>query len=396
MRAMRSRPRRLTAVAVASGALVAGTIAVVAASPAHADACESIDYNVVSDWGTGHQAAVSLTAGSEAVNGWTVAFDLPSGASVQSAWNVDWSQSGSTFTGEDVGWNAAVASGQTRELFGLIVSGKAAAPVSFSLNGVECGGVAQPTDTPSDDPTETPSDDPTEEPTDDPTTDPGDCPAGAVCDGFEDQTGTTPGGEWTVGASDCTGTGTATVDTSVSNSGGKSVRVNGGATYCNHVFVGRDLPSDAEWFRVYMRHSTPQPPNHTTMIAMQDRNDANSDLRMGGQNSALQWNRESDDATLPAQSPAGVALSEPLPVDTWTCVEFQISGSNLSTWVDGDLVEGLVVDGVATHDVDEQWLSKSGWNPDLADLRLGWESYGNDADTLWYDDVAFGPSRIGC
>ena len=119
-------------------------------------------------------------------------------------------------------------------------------------------------------------------------------------------------------------------------------------------------------------------------------------LRLGGQNSALQWNRESDDATLPEQSPNGVALSEPLPVDVWTCVEFQIAGGNLSTWVDGALIEGLVVDGVPTHDVDSQWLSRAGWNPTLVDLRLGWESYGNDADTLWYDDVAFGAERIGC
>jgi len=182
----------------------------------------------------------------------------------------------------------------------------------------------------------------------------------------------------------------------VANGGGKSVRVNGGATYCNHVFVGRSLPADAEWFRVYMRHTTAQPPNHTTMIAMQDRNDNNADLRLGGQNSKLQWNRESDDATLPAQSPAGVALSAPFPVDTWVCMEYQISGGHLATWVDGQAVTGLTVDGTPTHDVDEQWLSKPGWNPDLADLRLGWESYGNDADTVWYDDVAFGPARIGC
>ncbi|THV41292.1 hydrolase [Glycomyces buryatensis] len=222
------------------------------------------------------------------------------------------------------------------------------------------------------------------------------CPEGATCDGFEDQTGTTPGGEWTVGAENCTGTGTATVDTEVVNSGTNSIRIDGGATYCNHIFVGRALPADAQWFRVYLNHDTPQPATHTTMIAMQDTNDNDTDLRFGGQNSALQWNRESDDATLPAQSPAGVALSQELPVDTWTCVEFQVTGGNLSTWVDGELVEGLVVDGEPTPDVDQQWLSNSGWSPTLSDLRLGWESYGEDADTLWYDDVAFGPERLGC
>jgi hypothetical protein len=32
----------------------------------------------------------------------------------------------------------------------------------------------------------------------------------------------------------------------------------------------------------------------------------------------------------------------------------------------------------------------------LTDLRLGWESYGEGADTLWYDDVAVGGARNGC
>ena len=32
----------------------------------------------------------------------------------------------------------------------------------------------------------------------------------------------------------------------------------------------------------------------------------------------------------------------------------------------------------------------------LTDLKLGWESYGEGADTLWYDDVAVGSQRIGC
>ncbi len=392
---IRGRRRLLGAVAAASGALVAGTLAVIAASPAQAAACDAVEYTVVSDWGTGHQATLSLTAGTEAVDGWTLEFDLPAGAVVQSAWNVDWSQSGTAFTGSDVGWNGAVAAGQTSELFGLVVGGTAAAPEEFSLNGAVCGEAGEPTEEPTEAPTEEPTEDPTEEPTEDPT-DPSDCPAGAVCDGFEDQTGATPGGEWTVGAPDCTGTGTATVDDTVARSGGKSIRIDGGATYCNHVFIGRELPADAEWFRVYIRHTTAQPDAHTTMIAMEDANDSGADLRLGGQNGALQWNRESDDATLPEQSPAGVSLSRPLPVDTWTCVEFQIAGGELSTWVDGDLVEGLVVDGVPTHDIDGQWLSRPDWNPALVDLRLGWESYGSDADTLWYDDVAFGAERIGC
>lgn len=139
------RRRRITAVAAASGALIAATAAIVAASPAHAAACESVQYSVVSSWNGGHQANVSLTAGSEGVDGWTIGFDLP--GTVQSAWNVDWTQSGTTFTGSDAGWNATVSAGQTRELFGLIVSGPAAVPESFMVNGIACGEV-EATDSP--------------------------------------------------------------------------------------------------------------------------------------------------------------------------------------------------------------------------------------------------------
>jgi len=79
-------------------------------------------------------------------------------------------------------------------------------------------------------------------------------------------------------------------------------------------------------------------------------------------------------------------------------VEYRVDGTagQLQTWIDGTLVAGLVVDGVATRDVDSQWLNRANWRPNLTDLRLGWEGYGNDADTLWFDDVALGASRIGC
>nr|WP_258544752.1 hypothetical protein [Micromonospora provocatoris] len=56
---------------------------------------------------------------------------------------------------------------------------------------------------------------------------------------------------------------------------------------------------------------------------------------------------------------------------------------------------GLTADGVPTHDIDGQWYNRT-WRPQLTDLKLGWESYGGSADTLWYDDVAMGSTRIGC
>jgi hypothetical protein len=231
---------------------------------------------------------------------------------------------------------------------------------------------------------------------------PAGCDGAVLCDGFENQTGSVPAGDWTVTYPDCQGAGTASIDSSVAHQGSRSVRINGAAGYCNHVFVraNRDLTGlgAVRYGRFWIRHTTALPTAHVTFLAMRDSNDGNRDLRMGGQNGALQWNRASDDATLPEQSPNGVALSLPLPVNRWTCVEFMVDGAQgrLQTWVDGTAVTGLTADGTPTHDIDGQWYNRANWRPDLTDLRFGWESYGEGADTLWFDDVALGTTRIGC
>ena len=133
------------------------------------------------------------------------------------------------------------------------------------------------------------------------------------------------------------------------------------------------------------------------MVAMTDTADGNKDLRMGGQNGALQWNRASDDATLPEQSPAGVALSVPLPTTPGP------AWSSWSTATTASCRPGSTAP-------PSPGCPRTGWppttstasgttapgGPRLTDLKLGWESYGEGADTLWYDDVAVGASRIGC
>jgi hypothetical protein len=156
---MRSKQnRRLTLTTAAVAALGAGALTIATANQAQAEAGCEVDYHVVSSWGGGFQANVSITA-DEPIDGWEVTWDFPSGTAISSAWNVDWSQNGTAFSGADVGWNAAIASGQTREVFGFIGSGSAAAPTSVAVNGDLCDGQVDPTDPPTD-PTETPSDDP--------------------------------------------------------------------------------------------------------------------------------------------------------------------------------------------------------------------------------------------
>src|SRR5262245_20238040 len=81
------------------------------------------------------------------------------------------------------------------------------------------------------------------------------CPSGAFCDGFETQTGTTPGGDWAVTFPNCQGTGTATVDSATVHGGTRSLRIGGRAGYCNHVFVRttRGVGAAAVYARFYVR-----------------------------------------------------------------------------------------------------------------------------------------------
>jgi hypothetical protein len=317
----------------------------------------------VNEWSGGFTATVTVTAGSTPLNGWTVSWTYPGDQRVTSAWNATVGQSGSSVTATNVAWNGSVPAGGSTQ-FGLqgTFAQSDAAPTNLTVSG--CG-------------TQSP-------------------PATGMTDGFEGPS------VWHPVYPDCQGTGTATVDTSQAHSGTHALKVTGAAGYCNHVFMAPNAELSGVgpvWYgRFYVRHSTALPAQHVTFLALRDAADGNHDLRMGGQNGALQWNRSSDDATLPEQSPAGVALSVPLPVNAWTCVEFLVDGSqgHVQTWVDGAAVAGLQADGTPTHDVDGQWSARANWRPRLTDLRLGWEAYGEGADTLWFDDVALGTARVGC
>jgi hypothetical protein len=337
----------------------------------------------VDQWSGGFVAQVTVTNNAAPVNGWTLAWTFAGDQHVTSGWSADITQSGKAVTAHSQGFNGAIATGASVQ-FGFQASfqGSNDTPADFTLNGIRCNDTSPP-------PPTTPTTPPPP---------PAGCPSGAFCDGFENQAGPAPAGDWSLAFPNCQGSGTATVDSSTAHSGGKSVRVDGHAGYCNHVFLGtsRGITASGLYTRFYVRHTTALPDAHVAFVAMKDTADGGKDLRMGGQNRALQWNRESDDATLPEQSPAGVAQSVPLPVNQWTCVEFGITGSELRTWVNGTEVPGLHADGTPTPDVDAQWLRRGGWRPAPANLRLGWESYGNGDDTLWFDDVVVAASRTGC
>jgi hypothetical protein len=230
------------------------------------------------------------------------------------------------------------------------------------------------------------------------------CATLALCDDFESAAvgGKPDPAKWTVGAPDVTGTGTLAIDDAQHHGGARAVRVDGQGGYSNHIFFSNSAVigtlGPVVWGRFYVRFSDALGDGHLTFLAMKDAADGGKHLRMGGQAKILMWNRESDDATVPALSPTGIALSREPPPNQWLCVEYMIDGAHgfLQTWVDGAEVAGTHVDATPTPDVDDQWLRKADWRPRLTDFALGWESYAGQAMTLWFDDVALDATRVGC
>ncbi|MFM2419445.1 MAG: hypothetical protein RL385_4168 [Pseudomonadota bacterium] len=226
------------------------------------------------------------------------------------------------------------------------------------------------------------------------------CAAPAVCTDFEDGTRGLPPG-YRIVSPNCSGDGSAQVDTAFAHSGTHALKVQSGGGYCNHVFVApaQDLgPFQANlWVRFYVRLSAPLSASHVTLLAMHD-GETDKDLRMGGQNQILMWNRERDDATLPELSPNGTGQSVALVAARFQCVEFHLAGDagQLETFVDGARVSGLVVDDAPTADIDAQWLRAGPFRAKVSDVRFGWESYGGDPMTLWFDDIVVGSERSGC
>ncbi|WUH95576.1 cellulose-binding domain-containing protein [Streptomyces sp. NBC_00433] len=95
---------------------------------------------VPSTWPGGFTANITLTnTGSTAVNGWTVAFALPSGQAVTSTWNATISPSSGAVTATNVSYNAQIPAGGSQSFgFQGTYTGNFAQPAPFTLNGTVC------------------------------------------------------------------------------------------------------------------------------------------------------------------------------------------------------------------------------------------------------------------
>ncbi|KAK6338529.1 hypothetical protein TWF730_002592 [Orbilia blumenaviensis] len=204
--------------------------------------------------------------------------------------------------------------------------------------------------------------------------------------------------KWSIYAPDCSQGGSVSLDTSTGHSGSNSIKISGAGGYCGHIFVGtKQVPAGDVYVRAWVKASNALTNSHVTFITMPDSSlGTNKHLRIGGQNSILMYNRETDDATLPDLSPQGVGTSTGLPTGSFQCFEYHIgSDGTIETWLNGDAIAGLTVGPGISNPNAQQW-TRSSYSPKLTGIYFGWESYGGDANTLWYDDIVIGSSRVGC
>lgn len=68
-------------------------------------------YSVVGQWAGGFQAEVKVTAGTQAVTGWTVTWTYGNGQAVTQAWNAAVTSSGPAVTARNVSYNGSLAAG---------------------------------------------------------------------------------------------------------------------------------------------------------------------------------------------------------------------------------------------------------------------------------------------
>jgi chitin-binding protein len=81
----------------------------------------SASYSVTNQWAGGFQAEVRVTAGSAAINGWTVSWTFANGQQVSQVWNATVSSSGATVTARNVSYNGSLGAGASTS-FGFIGS----------------------------------------------------------------------------------------------------------------------------------------------------------------------------------------------------------------------------------------------------------------------------------
>ncbi|XVS61509.1 extracellular catalytic domain type 1 short-chain-length polyhydroxyalkanoate depolymerase [Actinosynnema sp. CA-299493] len=94
----------------------------------------------VNAWNTGLTENLTITnTGATAINGWSLAFTLPSGQTITSGWSATYSPTSGQVTARNVAYNPAIGPNASIGIgFQATHNGNTAKPASFTLNGTPC------------------------------------------------------------------------------------------------------------------------------------------------------------------------------------------------------------------------------------------------------------------
>jgi cellulose 1,4-beta-cellobiosidase len=158
----RGRPRRILAIIGTFVLCGTGLAAITSIPAANAQTGCTAAYSVVSDWGTGFQVSLTVTAGSSALTSWSVSYTYSGNQTLTDGWSGNWSQSGETVTVANASYNGSLAAGASTSAGALFdYSGTNTAPTTVTCTaGTSTTSSPSPSPSPTS-PTPTPSPTPT-------------------------------------------------------------------------------------------------------------------------------------------------------------------------------------------------------------------------------------------
>ncbi|MGV9981575.1 cellulose binding domain-containing protein [Micromonospora wenchangensis] len=94
----------------------------------------------MNSWNDGFTASIRITnRGTSAINGWTLAFTLPTGQTLTNGWNATYTGTSGQVSARNVSYNGTLAAGESTDIgFQATHTGNTGRPASFTLNGVNC------------------------------------------------------------------------------------------------------------------------------------------------------------------------------------------------------------------------------------------------------------------
>lgn len=231
------------------------------------------------------------------------------------------------------------------------------------------------------------------------------CLGRLLCDDFEGHpSGVAPGAPWTTVTSN---TGTVAVDETRAFSGVRSVKVTTDGTngftralLANSGAPVFPLPGNVMHGRMmfYMDQAANDGVHWTHVEGrgpLPGQNGVTALYRYGGQHQQrLMANYETSGLSTDCWHHSQTTI----PTGAWACMEWMFDGPNdrMRFWIDGTEITDLDVMGSGMgcigNDLSGQWPA-----PDFEEIRVGWESYQNDAPReAWIDDVIVDDEPIGC